>query len=457
MSNTIPIPIPDVPKGLAQDHDKFMIAVKELLETFNGLRDPEYAALLGQETDIATIRTRLDLPYLDTGLIPPPTAFTITVREWSHLLEWVNTTVDHLDGIEVWYHTVNSVTEATRLAICGRKTDSYERFGFDVTVDYYYWIRSVSYTGKYSTWVPTTLMGGYLVPRRESLYERIEGVINALKGADPDVYDAMTVYEIDDPVSYIGSDGNKRRYRRRNYDIGAATKAPTLTLYWERTGILMEGEIDGVNVVGIDGELVVDGSILARSIDTATLTVGDGTNGSITIENGSITVAALATSLTDEILNEKVLWNEIIGSGKPESDATKNMVYVQGTSPVNPANGALWVDTSRTPYRHYIRVSGAWQLAATDNTGWEHPTNVTKIHGGNIYTGSIVAASIAAGTITANKLAVTSLSSITANLGTITAGIAKSSDNRFQIDFNNRWLRVYDASSVLRVQLGYIP
>ncbi|MCP4341372.1 MAG: hypothetical protein GY799_21455 [Desulfobulbaceae bacterium] len=64
--------------------------------------------------------------------------------------------------------------------------------------------------------------------------------------------------------------------------------------------------------------------------------------------------------------------------------------------------------------------------------------------------------SFANGVINASALNVTSLSAINANLGTVTAGVAKSSDGRFYMDLDNKRLRVFDASNTLRVELGYI-
>ncbi|MCL8385919.1 hypothetical protein EJ105_27585, partial [Xanthobacter aminoxidans] len=47
---------------------------------------------------------------------------------------------------------------------------------------------------------------------------------------------------------------------------------------------------------------------------------------------------------------------------------------------------------------------------------------------------------IAAGSITASHLDVATLSAIVANLGEITAGVARSADNRLRIDFNNAYI-----------------
>lgn len=67
---------------------------------------------------------------------------------------------------------------------------------------------------------------------------------------------------------------------------------------------------------------------------------------------------------------------------------------------------------------------------------------------------AVIADKIAANTITADKMNVTQLSAISANIGDVTAGIARSSDSTFKIDFTSKWLKVWDASSVLRVHIG---
>ena len=60
------------------------------------------------------------------------------------------------------------------------------------------------------------------------------------------------------------------------------------------------------------------------------------------------------------------------------------------------------------------------------------------------------------GSILARHVGVDTLSAVTANLGTVTAGVAKSEDDKFKIDFNERWLKVWDAAGTLRVHLGFI-
>lgn len=68
----------------------------------------------------------------------------------------------------------------------------------------------------------------------------------------------------------------------------------------------------------------------------------------------------------------------------------------------------------------------------------------TIIDGGQIKTQSIDTAQLKVGAVTAQTISVTSLSSITANIGTITSGLLRSSDNKMQIDLTNRRIVMSD-------------
>ena len=48
-----------------------------------------------------------------------------------------------------------------------------------------------------------------------------------------------------------------------------------------------------------------------------------------------------------------------------ESGSTKNLLYFQSSSPSSPSNGALWCDTTTSPFVWKIRISGSWQAAAS--------------------------------------------------------------------------------------------
>jgi len=182
--------------------------------------------------------------------------------------------------------------------------------------------------------------------------------------------------------------------------------------------------------------------------------------------------AALTVKSGGNVLVKDAAENSIIRLG---TEGALKGLFVYDTSAVLLAqytgSGFLIGDVTKAgSYIEYVRSTGALTVVGSITvTGgsWSHASDATKIDGGDIYTNSITAASIAAltitaaeiaaGTITADKMSVTDLSAIAANIGTITAGLAKSSDGKIQLDLDNKWLKVWDASSVLRVHLGYIP
>jgi len=66
----------------------------------------------------------------------------------------------------------------------------------------------------------------------------------------------------------------------------------------------------------------------------------------------------------------------------------------------------------------------------------------------------VTSGTIAANAITSDKINVNVLSAISADFGTVTAGIAKSADGKLEINLANRTIKVWTISGVLRVQLG---
>ena len=58
--------------------------------------------------------------------------------------------------------------------------------------------------------------------------------------------------------------------------------------------------------------------------------------------------------------------------------------------------------------------------------------------------------------LAADKIAAANLSAISANMGTITAGVLRGPNSRFKIDLANNRLEVFDTSGTLRVRIGDI-
>jgi len=278
------------------------------LVTVGDLLDEQYLDSLTQ-IDSTSVTTYVAQPgdYVWGNSPPPPTNLHRVTYDndgltapWFHHLEWTNPSVlDNVYYIEVWASTINDPNSAERVAIVTPPKSDIMIYGVMFSVDYYYWVRSVSYGFKYSTWEPNPdTVGGYLVYGQDSVGETIDGIIRALAGENPPAWDSSVTYSVGDTVAV--TDGESlRKYRC----IAESTDdEPPNTTYWERFGILMEGEVDGTSVVGIDGNLVVDGTILARHI------VADAIE-SAHIKAGEIVVSHIGD--TSAILNANQIWGEV--------------------------------------------------------------------------------------------------------------------------------------------------
>ncbi len=314
-ATNIPV-IPNVPVPVTDPLYGFLNAVKETIEVREGnarrgqvldtyvlLRQLNDARFLSQSTQIATVTDSYGDPPA------PPTGFTVTRGTWFNDLSWTNPTGDNFGAIQIWVNTVNDRSQASLFAIVTAPVQTYRHHIKTTTDDHYYWIRAVGLDGSYSTWMPTDQMGGEYVPGDESVGETIDGLLNVLRGGAPANYNGLTTYYLYHRVLLNG-----RTYRCLNDNAGAGITgiSPPDPVYWERAGILMTGDVDGVPTVGIDGNLVVDDSILARSIYadylsalsafTGSLTVNDvltvNEYGSIVVGNQNIALSGVTNDIT---------------------------------------------------------------------------------------------------------------------------------------------------------------
>lgn len=204
----------------------------------------------------------------------PPTGLTVSIGIWTHTLTWTNPTDENVWYIEIWM-AVNSQdrSSATLRGIWTITDDergetvSYVNPGVSTDDDYTYWIRSVSYAYNASTWEPPDAQGGTVVQGIESLNEAIERVMDVLKGSTPALYDPEALYSQNDRCRT--SDG--RSWKSIYIGTHSGNEPPNAT-YWERSGILLQGDVDGVSTLGVDGNQVIDGSLKVRSIETGALT-----------------------------------------------------------------------------------------------------------------------------------------------------------------------------------------
>lgn len=99
-----------------------------------------------------------------------------------------------------------------------------------------------------------------------------------------------------------------------------------------------------------------------------------------------------------------------------------------------------------------------WNDSGTFKALWNNWLRSGVITGDLIAGLTILAANIAAGTITVDKLTVSELSAITANLGTITAGLIRDTASKFLINLATRLIEMKDeqGSPVTRVRIGEV-
>jgi hypothetical protein len=282
-------------RGLpAADHPDFNRAVKEIIETMLGqrgneadrmvtLRDMASSSLVNylQESGAEILG---DTPDLTAP--PPPTDLKQVIDTdagrigaFNHLVTWTNPTssTELISHYEVWIATSASRSAAVQTGIVTYPQHEYLHSNVDPTKDYWYWVRAMSWDGVASTWEPTSAVNGYLVYGVDSIQTTINNLMTALKGTSPAAYNAGTTYQIDDRVSYTCTDSQIRVYRCIHADTlaqapSSGTPPVTNSHYWERSGILTTGDVGGEAMVGIDGNMVVDGTIVTDNLDASCVT-----------------------------------------------------------------------------------------------------------------------------------------------------------------------------------------
>jgi len=371
------VSIPAVPSGADLGTQNFLSRVKEQLEIYQGIRgnsisrvvtigdlqDHEftYENLVEATGDYGNISSNSvwgPVPQPPTSLARVTQAGDGIATPFCHTLTWTNPVDDNHWYTEVWVNTSDAISTASRIGIVPNTVNTFENWDINLNSDYYYWIRSISYGNKYSTWEPTLDVGGYLVESVGTIQETITNLINALKGESPTAWNSGTTYSVGNYCSHT-SGTETRSYR---CIVGHTNKEPPNTTYWERAGILMTGEVDGSELVGIDGQLVVDGSILARSIYADSAFFGGDANGAVTINNGCITVTQVDNSdapTLSAMFNSTQEWSDV--QNKPT--ALMQIFYQSSAPSSGMSTGDFWIDSDDNKLYRY---NGSWAEVQDD-------------------------------------------------------------------------------------------
>jgi hypothetical protein len=92
--------------------------------------------------------------------------------------------------------------------------------------------------------------------------------------------------------------------------------------------------------------------------------------------------------LTDgAALGNTAVWAQVSGSGRPADNSTRNNVTYSSSAPSSPVDGDLWVDTSVTPRVWRVRLSSAWQAAASYVTDTANITDGAQLGLTALWTG----------------------------------------------------------------------
>lgn len=289
---------------------RFLAPVKTLLEIHEGWRgrpgvdrfvpEGELQSVVGQvaQSDISSFIGN------DTEAPGPPTSFLVTAGTWgNNILTWVNALDSDLYYVEVYVNTINSIAAGDGAERAGvvpavnrqGLTGSFDHWPANIKADHYYWIRSVDWSGNYSEWVGDVSGGGNgaVAPGIDTYGEVIDQVMEILKGGVGEYadYDPSAPYTPGERVTYNG-----KAYQNYSPCTGIApdSETPPGKNYWVRVGIVIEGDVDGVNTVGIDGNLVIDGTVLARHINVDRLSA-------IVADMGTLTAGSIVIGDTNKI------------------------------------------------------------------------------------------------------------------------------------------------------------
>lgn len=360
-----------------------------------------------------------------------PHTLSIVASLRSAFLKWINPVDPDLDVIEIWSHSADVRGSATLVGTS--KGTSFTHTGLTTGQQRFYWIRARNTSGVIGPWNATA--GVAVTPGQVQ-----EGDIaaNSIIGdhiqANTIAGNRLIVDTQLPPTILVGTTG---------VEIGDLTDPAALVN--AQTTLIEPGKItiSGVTTLaswrhGSDLTKIAGGSIAANSIAANTLEIGlrgldiQGLEFSF---NKTTNVLSWSTGVINWISDAGLQQTTVISAG--------NVTWTAGVIFVAWQKGATTLTTTTA----ISAVTGAdWVRLATYRGGLDLVANYgrTLVDGEHIITGTILA----------SKLNVASLSAIAANLGTITAGKAQSTNGRFVVDFDNERLDSFDESGNLIMRIG---
>jgi hypothetical protein len=265
--------LPAVPSGLDSQTTAFLNAVKELLETMQGKRRNTALQAVVTFEDLQNLGLKVSQKGVGTDAeydfsrivrgdnVPnPPRDLAVKSSVVSNKLTWTNPTAGAtaISHVEVWCgFGSQSISDAIRVGVATFPNEEFVHSGLNTRASHTYWIRTVDWSGNYSPWEPSS--GGLVMPADSS--ETINDLLARLTDD--------TSYET---VHRVIADS----FQVLQPSAGLSDPVP----------VFVVGTVDGETAVGINGNLFVDGAILAKHLD------GDIINGAFLSASAQIQLGA---------------------------------------------------------------------------------------------------------------------------------------------------------------------
>lgn len=337
----IPSPVQDPMQSSLNAFYDFLTAMKENIEIANGVRgnpDDRFITLRELNTAMVDLNHTIDTAVAtgDSTAPDPPTGFSVTNYAFYNVLAFTFPADTDLSHVEI-YCSVDSDARASSFSIgtvAGPPsgTAEWRHDGISLRHSYNYWIRAVDNSGNRSTWNPNDTVG-------EQIAAWTKGTINELLDElmDEDYYHSTfeiiadsfmikqplaaltawltgTNYVMFDIRKHDGS-GTMKGYKCIHTHTSGASTEPGAGVDWEdeweeitagdltSINVFTMGIIDSNPALGIRGDMIVDGTIIARHIDSGSIEadhitadaitathINGGAFGNLTISSGTVTI-----------------------------------------------------------------------------------------------------------------------------------------------------------------------
>lgn len=281
-----------------------------------------YTVRARARTSVAVGDWSLQVASNVAGKSAAPAAPTATATGGMFMVQvswaYANSNADML-GTEVWWSATNNRTAAARLSFEPYPGTSYQHIGLSAGQGGYYWLRVVNTSSVVSSWYPSSSTGGlYAVASSDptALMTQILGAVKLVQ-LNPELADSFVV-----------------------------------------------GAVNGITMVGLQGNMVVDGSLLARSLVAKTISAASGVIDDLAVDTLQIAGNAVTVPVGGTLVDSTstTYSRSIIVSGLP-SGTTAQLFISAGlvaytNAPGTTLNTSMSVSVNGTAISSDLFISG---------------------------------------------------------------------------------------------------